>query len=347
MQTTKVMIMSYQVFYEGKYEQVMTRSVLLREKSIEGGNYTGEIGKLLAIFLSLNLNDMENKIIEIILFSQNDIHKAILEIHKYLEQMTELSNEITRDIQKPILAVDNDNHDILNGTHYIFNYYRLLQKYAEQCVVDAKYNNADMFLTACNLNYFNLPEYENKFMPFIQTNEEVDVFTKIIRFQTEIDYNLLNKKHDELMLNKSLRYRKYKCTYSIELFTAMFYEILLNCYIIKKCENCNRFFIPYSRSDEKYCDNISPQDETRTCKKYANERLWYERMKLKESKMLYRKVYSAKRMYVSRHLNNKSCEDKLRKFITEADIWQRDVDFGIKQEAEYIEWLNEQKSRRV
>lgn len=345
----------YDVFYESKYERVMTCSMFLREPKIESGIYTGEIGKLLVNFLSFNLNDIENTIIEMLLHSQNDMQNIIFEINRYLEQMTVLSNEIVRDIKNPVLAIYSatfhNEDDCLNGTRYLFRYYRLLQKYVKRCVIDTKYNDTVMFTTACKLGYFPLPEYKNQYMLSLNTEEEAVKYSEniVLMKQKKIDFDFdeLEKKHNERILNKNSCYRDYKYNNSTELFSAMLYEIFLNGYIIKICENCGKFFIPYSRSDEKYCDNISPQDETRTCKKYANERLWYERMKSNESKILYRKVYSAKKMYVSRHLNNKTCEDNLKKFMSEAAIWQRDVDKGIKKEVEYIAWLNEQKLRKV
>lgn len=38
---------------------------------------------------------------------------------------------------------------------------------------------------------------------------------------------------------------------------------------IKKCENCGKYFIP-KRSNILYCDGISPQDNSKTCKKYIS-----------------------------------------------------------------------------
>lgn len=35
---------------------------------------------------------------------------------------------------------------------------------------------------------------------------------------------------------------------------------------IRKCRNCGAFFIPRNRSDTVYCDRISPQDSSKTCK---------------------------------------------------------------------------------
>lgn len=55
--------------------------------------------------------------------------------------------------------------------------------------------------------------------------------------------------------------------------------------LIKECENCGRFFIPSSRSDEKYCDHIFKNGKT--CKQ-----LGYE-IKLNSDDVLkeYRKIY--------------------------------------------------------
>lgn len=117
-------------------------------------------------------------------------------------------------------------------------------------------------------------------------------------------------------------------------------------YRFKRCKNCGRFFIPFSRSDELYCDQASPQDETRSCKQYGTERLWYDRMKQDEAAKLARNVYMAKQMLVKRNPDRIEYKRMFIYFKTERKKWETWVKLGEKSKDEYIDWLNEMKRKK-
>ena len=76
--------------------------------------------------------------------------------------------------------------------------------------------------------------------------------------------------------------------YMSDLFSLLAFdinEIKKNNIVIKRCENCGKYFIPQNRSDEKYCDKIFKNNKT--CKEVGYE------MKLKKDsfKSEYRKAY--------------------------------------------------------
>lgn len=118
-------------------------------------------------------------------------------------------------------------------------------------------------------------------------------------------------------------------------------------YRFKRCKNCGRFFIPFSRSDELYCDQLSPQDSTRSCKQYGTNRLWYERMKQDEAAKLARNIYMAKQMLVRRNPDLQSYKKMFEHFKIERKKWESLIKSGEKSKEEYIDWLNEMKAKKT
>ncbi len=123
--------------------------------------------------------------------------------------------------------------------------------------------------------------------------------------------------------------------------------VFMNGLIVKKCENCQGYFIPYNRSDTIYCDRKSPQDSSLTCKEYGSQRLWYQKLKENKAALLSRNVYSAKQMLVKRNPDIKEYRDSFEKFKSLSKQWKADVKAGTKTEEEFIEWLKSVKEKKV
>lgn len=128
--------------------------------------------------------------------------------------------------------------------------------------------------------------------------------------------------------------------------SSIFY-FFRNGYRFKRCTNCGRFFIPFSRSDELYCDQPSPQDESRSCKQYGSERLWYDKLKQDEAAKLARNIYMAKQMLVKRNPDILGYKKMFEYFKTEKKRWEAWVKSGAKSKDEYIRWLNEMKTKKT
>jgi len=54
---------------------------------------------------------------------------------------------------------------------------------------------------------------------------------------------------------------------------------------VKKCANCERYFIPKTRNDEIYCDRVVRKGKT--CKQVG----WYDNLDKDEARFAYRKTY--------------------------------------------------------
>lgn len=116
--------------------------------------------------------------------------------------------------------------------------------------------------------------------------------------------------------------------------------------VIKKCKNCEKYFIPEKRSDTIYCDRPSPQDNSMTCKEYGSRKLWYDRLKENKSAKLYRNIYMAKQMLAKRNPDVKHHQEDFEEYKVQATQWKKDVKAGLKTEEEYITWLKSVSGRR-
>jgi hypothetical protein len=143
---------------------------------------------------------------------------------------------------------------------------------------------------------------------------------------------------DEKTLGKT-RISRCKCNNILDLCVASIYHILHEEYLIKKCEVCNKFFVPFKRSDAHYCDRISPDDKKRTCKEFGSIRKYQEHLKNDDIAVLIRKVYMKKQMASKRNSGSKYTED-FEKFKTELKNWRDAIAKNRIANKGFIEWLN-------
>lgn len=108
---------------------------------------------------------------------------------------------------------------------------------------------------------------------------------------------------------------------------------------IKHCANCGRLFIPYSRSDELYCDHIDRNGKT--CKQVGYE----NKLKSDPFKSEYRKAYKTQHAKMKRNLKNipnykekyfdpwvDAAKDKMKKCQAENNI------------DAFVQWINEHRN---
>lgn len=116
---------------------------------------------------------------------------------------------------------------------------------------------------------------------------------------------------------------------------------------IKKCKNCDKYFLPANRSDELYCDNPSPQDEKLTCKQYGARRLWYEKQRKDELASLAKNIASAKCMLAKRNPDIPGYAASYNYFKGQRLAWIKAVKEGTKTREEYREWLLYMQSQKI
>ncbi len=195
----------------------------------------------------------------------------------------------------------------------------------------------DIFRISCELGYFKMVD------PCVRHDFK------------SIDSKKLNgiKKYSSDNLNyiyKCCKENKIKTltTYKIEDFedfiVASLSEIFGRNKTIKKCKNCGKYFIP-KKSDASYCDSLSPQDVSKTCKDFARTNNHNIRLKKDEIYNSYRiisKSFSNKIRYYKERNDKILCqqhEETYNKFKKEYS--EKEEQFKNKSitKKEFLEWL--------
>lgn len=92
----------------------------------------------------------------------------------------------------------------------------------------------------------------------------------------------------------------YSCKNLIEVFNVMFYYYKISKVKFYRCDNCEKFFIPANRH-EKYCNRISPQDKTKTCKQYGIKETYKNNLNNDKIRSIHKKILQDYRNVINRH----------------------------------------------
>ena len=123
-------------------------------------------------------------------------------------------------------------------------------------------------------------------------------------------------------------------------------QLTQNNTIIKKCKNCNNYFIPESRTDEVYCNRISPQNPNKTCKEYGAKKTYRDEIKSIPIKYEHNKTSQFYRMRINRAKTQKEKEQYQKKFNTYKDNYQKKKEkynAHKLEELAFVEWIRNQK----
>lgn len=151
--------------------------------------------------------------------------------------------------------------------------------------------------------------------------------------------------------------KNYPTEYDDELFPS----ICFNCHIIESacfisileliknntpihiCKNCGNYFIPSSKKNTLYCNNIF--ENGKTCKEIGAMITYNEKLKKDEINSLYRKTLSAKKMLANRNPDISMYLEKYEKWKNEANKFKKDIKQGLKTEEEFKKWIEETRKK--
>lgn len=106
---------------------------------------------------------------------------------------------------------------------------------------------------------------------------------------------------------------------------------------IKKCKNCGKFFVPSSRSDELFCDNIF--ENNKTCKEIGYFKVKQKAIHENEVLRMYRNVYQKLLLRVRRNPDNMDYARDFE-FFKDDNIQMRNaLERNEITEEKYLEWL--------
>ena len=151
------------------------------------------------------------------------------------------------------------------------------------------------------------------------------------------------EKHSKHNIRFLTTYKIEKCTDLFDIYRQLIIENKLH---IRKCENCGKYFIPESRSDEKYCSNPSPQNPNKTCKEYGAKKKYRDEIKSHPIKYEHNKTSQFYRMRINRTKNNQEKEKYEKKFNTYKENFEKkkkQYNSGKLKENNFVEWIIKQK----
>ena len=278
-------------------------------------------GANIEIFSTLDgLKKIERKFPHTLLRLLNSIDEELKNITNNLEQLSYI-------VSKSKLST-NDIKSLKKAKHYI-----------DKAIANPFYSQYNIFKIACELKYFktinplqhlNLNEFDN-----LQDYENTTLDDYYDRLERIYKYYNETKMPD---------YIKYEITDLEDFIVASMSEIFRYNMTIKKCENCNKYFL-VMRKDAKYCENISPQDNEKTCKKYMIDKNYKDKINKDEIKSLHRKIY--KRLHKDQERNKRSKYIKnFNDFKEQSKLWQQQIKEGKKTKEEYYKWLKEVDNKK-
>ena len=204
---------------------------------------------------------------------------------------------------------------------------QLLYVYITLCLRDKSFYNENKFLEIFAMNNLNLPRiriskrfaeddlYYPAFAP-----ENVDM--QEIKHHLENDYGY----YREYYIYNDDEW-KIKTNY----YMAILNELIKHKYTINKCKNCGKWFVAFSKSDQKYCNRISPQIKNKTCK----DAVRYERQ---QTRIYYKYCYDS--------LYNKGsikATEYLDVLVNEYADYKLKVKEGFKTYTNFLVWIKEKR----
>lgn len=297
--------------------------------SYNGKEKDFEFGYPLLNFINTNfkeiINNSDNIIKELEILSQNDDYFIFnifyADIIKRQLQYSNLDNTQKDDRIKNILK-DIERTQLIFSTiiDFCFLYNADVTGYDR---------GIDRFIFICNkLNYaISQPKYT--FATF-DVNKQDKLNIKDVNFET------LDKEYIDFKLNNRNLNRfdgaSYTCNSIDEFFSICMLTIFERHYIILRCQNCGKLFVPCKKNDALYCDRISPQKDNKTCKEYASKQP-------KGLIELYRKIYMKKFARVNRNKDNFTYKNDFETWKETAEKLKSDYKKGIISDETFEKWL--------
>ena len=120
-------------------------------------------------------------------------------------------------------------------------------------------------------------------------------------------------------------------------------ELIKNDTPIYVCKNCGKYFIPSSKKNTLYCDNI--YEHNKTCQEIGAMITYNEKLKKDEVNALYRKTLSAKKMLANRNPDIPMYLEKYENWKEEANKFKQDIKSSLKTEEQFKQWIEDTRKK--
>lgn len=294
----------------------------------------------------------------------NNTKNTISELKKILDTSTFPNNKFAIDILKKEQEKHKSNIDCLKNI--IFKDFTLneLKNFLE-----------DLKLFELNLILYSHKDLELDIIDKLTGKEHINIkapLQKIKLLQQNYNLNIFNDFYEIMCLSKIVICDNNKIYLDdeinklsdnrdnldikiVEVFKFNTLTQLLNLSLVrimdkkitlKKCLNCDNYFIPEKRTDEKYCNRISPQNHNKTCKEYGAKKTYRDEIKSIPLKNEHNKASQFFRMRITRAKNQKDEEYYQKEFNIYKKTYQQkkqQYKSGKLKEKDFIDWIIKQK----
>lgn len=259
-------------------------------------------------------------------------YDEVIEDLKKLDK-TEIKKEIIKRLEKEKQFLENNKlmMEIQNNL--------IGEKFEKIVNKDNKKNSLSIYQGVFNYS-LDLPKskiyfgYEDEigFYPYNKRVLDIIIKDKILEFEEIVeDINETIKNNSN---NKKITI--YNVETLKELLDIYLYHFIKNNITLKKCKNCEEYFIPHNK--QVYCDNPSPQNPNKSCKSLSDD------MRNNKSPVyeLYRSNYKTQSSKKRRNINNiPNIEKKFDKWNKLAKEKMKECEEGNITIEEYKKWLKE------
>ena len=251
------------------------------------------------------------------------------------------------DIRYSDYPVSSDEYEksqdtLINDNKYIFSLFR------QDLILDIEYifnmNNLEEIKDLTPLQRFQVmtnSDFRSKSLEKIDNNK---VKINLSAFEILRDYSNYPMRQDETqrIVSKANINSSYfiECTDIIQTLLIELLEIAKLNIEIKKCRNCDKFFVPDNRSDEIYCSNI--YENGKTCKEIGHFKVQQKLIQENDDLRIYRNVYQKLLLRTRRNPSNTKYAREFEIFKDDNNKWKENISKGVSTEKEYIEWLKKQ-----
>lgn len=151
------------------------------------------------------------------------------------------------------------------------------------------------------------------------------------------------ERHDK----KATAIKELTFSNGLDVFDCILFDMIEKNINLKQCPNCGKYFVS-SHPGTIYCNNISPQDESKTCREYGKYRDYLEKNRTDEATKLYRSIYNTMQNKSRRcNYKNTALIQAVEEFKKCGNRWRADIKDGRKTNEEFIEWLKSVKDKKV
>lgn len=198
----------------------------------------------------------------------------------------------------------------------------------------SKYSIKSKFSACLVSNKFYLRDYSSqmKIMPKVNNYNYDDKYK--LDFDTllsEIDYNSFMINVIDIYLINNIE---------VLLFIIL-HQLVSNDFIIKKCQICNKYFVP-SKANELYCEFTNEENNT-ICREIGAFQVYKKNLESVPALLEYRRTYNKKGNEVSRNKENLNLKKSFDKWKKDAQSKIKDYKQGKLTEDELYKWMMENK----